>query len=143
MNYDKQLNDYYNDIMIIAQRQLPGYENILNWKWYRIPGYNGYEYNFEHKIIRSIKNFNKHPYGRLIKRYDDNYYKLSNDQNDVENVYTDQIESLIKNNELFMSRPLPTLCTNLGSRNIVTRAKKKNGEKINTEIPDFSYFITD
>ena len=33
----------------------------MDWntmKWYRIPGYNGYEYNFEHKIVRSIKNYN-------------------------------------------------------------------------------------
>lgn len=142
MSYNKQLNDYYNDIRIIAEQQLPGYTDILDWKWYRIPGYNGYEYNFEHKIVRSIKNFNKHPYGKLIKKYD-NYYKLSNDQNDVEKVYIDQIENLIKNNKLFISRPLPTLCTNLGSRNIVTRAKKEHGKKIYTEIPDFSYFITD
>lgn len=142
MNYDKQLNDYYNDILTIAKQQLYGYTDILDWKWYRIPGYNGYEYNFEHKIVRSIKNFNKHPYGKLIKEYN-GYYKLSNDQNVVENVYINQIETLIKNNPLFKDKPLPTLCTNLGSRNIVTRTKKKNGKKINTEIPDFSYFITD
>lgn len=118
--------------------------NIMNCMWYRIPGYNGYEYNFDNKVVRSLKNFKVNPMGKLIKKYEDDYgnhyYKMSNMQNEVEKVYIDEIEALIKNDPL--KRALPTSCTNLGSRNIVTRKKNKYSNK-ETLFPDFSDMIID
>ena len=83
------------------------YNDIMNWQWYRIPGFNGYEYNFENKVVRSIKNFNVNPMGKLIKKYKDgsgHFYKMSNLQNEVEKVYIDFEDALelleeIKNKE--------------------------------------------
>ena len=120
------------------------FEDIMNWNWYRIPGYNGYEYNFENKIVRSIKNFNVNPMGRLIKKYSDgsgDFYKMSNMHNEVEKVYINEIEALIKEDPL--KRALPTSCTNMGSRNIVTRKKKnyKNDPMTETYFPDFDDMI--
>ena len=64
--------------------------NIMNCMWYRIPSYNGYEYNFDNKVVRSLKNFKVNPMGKLIKKYEDDYgnhyYKMSNMQNKVENL---------------------------------------------------------
>lgn len=118
--------------------------NIMNCMWYRIPGYNGYEYNFDNKVVRSLKNFKVNPMGKLIKKYEDDYgnhyYKMSNMQNEVEKVYIDEIEALIKNDPL--KRALPTSCTNLGSRNIVTRKKNKYSNE-ETLFPDFSDMIID
>lgn len=120
--------------------------DIMSWQWYRIPGYNGYEYNFEHKVVRSIKNFNVNPYGRLIKQYKGGYYILSNMQNEREKVYIDEIEAMINGDPL--KRALPTACTNMGSRNIVTRKKHSKGLKYlpkdeETIFPDFSDMIID
>ena len=118
--------------------------NIMNCMWYRIPGYNGYEYNFDNKVVRSLKNFKVNPMGKLIKKYEDDYgnhyYKMSNMQNEVEKVYIDEIEALIKNDPL--KRALPTSCTNLGLRNIVTRKKNKYSNE-ETLFPDFSDMIID
>ena len=118
--------------------------DIMSWNWYRIPGYNGYEYNFENKVVRSIKNFNVNPMGRLIKQYSDgggSFYKMSNMHNEVEKVYIHEIEALIKADPL--KRALPTSCTNIGSRNIVTRKNKnkKNDPMKETYFPDFDDMI--
>ena len=43
--------------------------DIMSWHWFRIPGFNGYEYNFENKVVRSIKNYKVNPYGKLLKKY--------------------------------------------------------------------------
>ncbi len=121
-------------------------ENIMYWKWYRIPNYNGYEYNFENKVVRSIKNFNVNPMGKLIKKYKDSkgeFYKMSNMQNEVEKVYLDEIEAMINGDPL--KRSLPTTCTNLGSRNKVTRKKYRNTTDSSKEtfFPDFNDMIID
>lgn len=119
------------------------YEDINSWKWYRIPGFNGYEYNFEHKVVRSIKNYKVNPYGKLIKKYDGNYYKMSNMQNEVEKVYIHEIEAMINGDPL--KRALPTACTNMGSRNKVTRKRYRNSTDPMQEtiFPDFSDMIID
>lgn len=120
----------------------------MDWntmKWYRIPGYNGYEYNFEHKIIRSIKNYKVNPMGRLIKKYSDtkgDFYKMSNMQNEVCKVYTSEIETLIKNDPHKVA--MATNETNLSPRNTVTRKKYRNADhdpSKDTFFPDFSDLI--
>ena len=121
--------------------------DIMSWKWYRIPGFNGYEYNFENKIVRSIKNYKVNPYGKLIKKYENSdgyFYKMSNMQNEVEKVYIDEIEAMINGDPL--KKALPTNCTNMGSRNIVTRKKHVHGHRDwedDTFFPDFSDMIID
>lgn len=122
------------------------YNDIMNWQWYRIPGFNGYEYNFENKVVRSIKNFNVNPMGKLIKKYKDgsgHFYKMSNLQNEVEKVYIDEIEAMINGDPL--KRALPTNCTNIGSRNRLTRKVIKNTDDPMKEtiFPDFSSMIID
>lgn len=120
----------------------------MDWgsmKWYRIPGYNGYEYNFEHKIVRSIKNYKVNPMGRLIKKYSDtkgDFYKMSNMQNEVCKVYTSEIETLIKNDPHKVA--MATNETNLSPRNTVTRKKYRNADNDpskDTFFPDFSDLI--
>lgn len=123
--------------------------DIMSWHWFRIPGFNGYEYNFENKVVRSIKNYKVNPYGKLLKKYSDStgdFYKMSNMQNEVKKVHVDEIEAMINGDPL--KRALPTACTNMGSRNKVTRKKyiygdQKDNDKYDTFFPDFSDMIID
>ena len=52
-----------------------------NYKWYPIPGFNGYEYSFVINRIRSVKNPNKYKYGYLIKVDNNNVCRVSNNNN--------------------------------------------------------------
>ena len=120
----------------------------MDWgtmKWYRISGYNGYEYNFDHKIVRSIKNYKVNPMGKLIKKYSDtkgDFYKMSNMQNEVCKVYVSEIEDIIKNDPHKVA--MATNETNLSPRNTVTRKKYRNADNDpskDTFFPDFSDLI--
>ena len=120
----------------------------MDWstmKWYRISGYNGYEYNFDHKIVRSIKNYKVNPMGKLIKKYSDtkgDFYKISNMQNEVCKVYVSEIEDIIKNDPHKVA--MATNETNLSPRNTVTRKKYRNVDNDpskDTFFPDFSDLI--
>lgn len=120
----------------------------MDWgamKWYRISGYNGYEYNFDHKIVRSIKNYKVNPMGKLIKKYNDtkgDFYKMSNMQNEVCKVYISEIEDIIKNDPHKVA--MATNETNLSPRNTVTRKKYRNADNDpskDTFFPDFSDLI--
>ena len=115
-------------------------------KWYRIPGYNGYEYNFEERIVRSIKNYKVNPIGKLIKKYSDTkgeFYKMSNMQNEVCKVYVSEIEKIIK--ECPNKQIMGTFDTNISPRNTVTRNKYRNVDqndlKYQTFFPDFTDLI--
>ena len=120
----------------------------MDWnaaKWYRIPGYNGYEYNFECKVVRSIKNYKVNPMGVFIKKYFDTkgeFYKMSNMQNKVCKVYVSEIETLINNDPHKVA--IATNETNLSPRNIVTRNKFRNNTDPSKEtfFPDFEDLIT-
>lgn len=117
-----------------------------NLKFYRIPGYNGYEFNFEYQFVRSIKNYKVNPTGKPLKKYTDSkgdYYKMSNAQNVVCKVYVSEIIRLIQ------EAPIKTIVngndTNLSPRNTVTRNKYRNVDqndpKYATFFPDFSDMI--
>ena len=98
--------------------ELSYYDNLT---WYRIPGYNGYEYNFENKIVRSLKNYKQNPIGKLIKKQTDkkgDYYEMSNMQNKRIKVYLPEIEALIKKDDRKVK--VGTYSTNLEPRNKVT-----------------------
>jgi hypothetical protein len=119
-----------------------------NLIWYRIPGYNGYEYNFENEVVRSIKNYKVNPIGKLIKKYTDNngnYYYMSNMQNERCKVYISDIINLINSapNKIAVN----TYSTNLSPRNIVTRNKYLHADKHDpnnkTYFPTFDNLLID
>lgn len=119
-----------------------------NLTWYRIPGYNGYEYNFENKIVRSLKNYKQNPIGKLIKKQTDkkgNYYEMSNMQNKRVKVYISEIEQLI--NDDARKVKVGTYSTNLSPRNIVTRNKylhcDQNDPEYKTFFPTFEELFID
>ena len=117
-------------------------------KWVRIRGYNGYEYNFNHKAVRSLKQYIKYPYGQLVHMYKDNngaYYMLSNLRNERNKIYITQIEDIIGKDPNSIS--VYTGTTNLAPRNTVTRNKylhvDQNDPQYKTHFVDFSKFIVD
>ena len=125
--------------------ELSYYDNLT---WYRIPGYNGYEYNFENKIVRSLKNYKQNPIGKLIKKQTDKkgeYYEMSNMQNKRVKVYLSEIESLIKKDDRKVK--VGTYSTNLEPRNKVTRNKFLHCDQEDPEnktfFPSFDSMIID
>ena len=123
--------------------------DYANLTWYRIPGYNGYEYNYDNKIVRSLKNYKKDPIGKLIKKRTDShgnyYYEMSNAQNKRVKLYLNQIEGLIEAEPRKVA--VGTFSTNLSPRNTVTRNKYLHCDQEDPEnktfFPSFDNLITD
>lgn len=122
--------------------------DYANLTWYRIPGYNGYEYNFENKVVRSLKNYKRDPIGKLIKKQSDKngeFYEVSNAQNKRVKLYLTDVENLINADPHKVA--LGTFSTNLSPRNIVTRNKylhcDQNDPDNNTFFPSFDNMIID
>ena len=94
--------------------------------WQCIKGYNGYEYSND-GLLRSMKNFNVNPMGKLLKRYHDKkgyYYMLSDNNNDRKKVYETEIMYIVQTDQNPILRR--TYETDIGSRNrLVYRPKQK------------------
>ena len=94
--------------------------------WQCIKGYNGYEYSND-GLLRSMKNFNVNPMGKLLKRYHDKkgyYYMLSDNNNDRKKVYETEIMYILQTDQNPILRR--TYETDIGSRNrLVYRPKQK------------------
>lgn len=106
--------------------------------WYTIKGYNGYELSND-GLLRSMKNYRKNPYGKLLTKHQDKigyYYYLTNNNNDRVKVYEENIKRIVRNDKTKCTRR--TEDTDISSRNKLTptqRQKKKNNY---VGIPKFS-----
>lgn len=105
------MDDYYSN-----------YEKI----WICIKKYNGYEISTD-GIVRSMKNYMKYPTGIFIKRYKDSkgyYYFLTNNSNEREKVYVEDLLELVNNDPNPIRRQFYD--TDISSRNkIINKSKKK------------------
>ena len=113
-----------------------------NRQWICIEGYNGYEYSND-GLLRSMKNFKVNPMGKLIKKYKDKkgyYFILSNNSNEREKVYEQEIINIIRSDKNPSIRK--TYETNIGSRNRILSKPKHPKKKINLNgyvgIPKFT-----
>lgn len=97
--------------------------------WYCIKGFNGYEYsNF--REVRSMKNFKKYPYGKILKPKSDSngiYYMLSDNHNDKTKIYQNEIENIIINDDNLRTRR--TEQTDTGSRNKLVPTKRQKSKE--------------
>ena len=68
--------------------------------WYRIPGYNGYEYHINAREVRSWKNIRKYPNGYILSKKDSGkegyVWELTNDYNKRERVTERMIADIFK-----------------------------------------------
>ncbi len=111
--------------------------------WQCIKGYNGYEYSND-GLLRSMKNYKKYPYGKLLVKYKESngkfYFFLSNNSNERVKVYEEDIIKIIKSDKNPIYRE--NYQTDISSRNtvLVKPRKKKNTAplKQNIGIPKFS-----
>ena len=78
--------------------------------WYRIPSYVGYEYNFVTRQIRSFKNYNKYPYGYILKVDSDGKWTLTNLKTKRVKVSEEEVISLIRQEA--EGRPVQPVTTN-------------------------------
>ena len=65
--------------------------------WYEIPGFNGYEMS-DYGLVRSMKYFQRLPFGMLIKFSGNEIYILSNNNNDRIKVPRKDLWDLVVNN---------------------------------------------
>lgn len=103
--------------------------------WFYIPGYNGYEVS-NTLYVRSMKHFNKYPYGMLIQPKKDREgniinpkdptFELSNNQNERTAIKLSQIVHLAKTNPYAVfGYPRKTIWTDIASRNMRCFLKKQ------------------
>lgn len=89
----------YKGIIPLEQVFNPYDQNIL---WYSILGFNGYELsNFGY--VRSIKNFNKYPFGTVLKFQDSQqgrYYILSDNNNVRRKIYLTEIQKIVADSKV-------------------------------------------
>ena len=107
-------------------------------RWYVIPGYNGYEYRFSDQAIRSMKFFNTNPYGKLLVpkiTKNGTYYYLSNEKTKL---YIEEIEKLVNSNPNKNIDIRGEFSTNISSRNLVTRKRVVNNQKVDPIFPKFT-----
>lgn len=103
------MNDYIKWIDSILQNSKgiiplesvinPYDQNIL---WYTIKGFNGYQLS-NLGYIRSMKNFNKYPYGTLLKFQDTKngrYYILSDNNNVRRKLLLSEIQQAVKDSNV-------------------------------------------
>lgn len=68
--------------------------------WYRIPGYNGYEYHINAREVRSWKNISKYPNGYILSKKDGGtegfVWELTSDYNKRERVTEKMIADIFK-----------------------------------------------
>lgn len=93
--------------------------------WYGIEGYRGYEVSTTH-LIRSMKHFNKYPFGILIKpkkdrdgniiHPEDPIYELSDNNNERQTLSLSQILYIVNNTPDQPGYPRYTIVTNQASR---------------------------
>ena len=111
-------------------------------RWYVIPGYNGYEYRFSDQAVRSMKFFNTNPYGKLlvpkVTKKSGTYYYLSNDRNEKTKLYIEDIERLVNSNPNKNIDLRGEFSTNISSRNLVTRKRVVNNQRVDPIFPKFT-----
>lgn len=126
--------------------------------WWRIPGFNGYEMS-DYGYIRSMKYFQRLPFGMLIKFDNNEYYTLSDDNNDrikvhrmdlwdlvVTNPYTEpgyprstnQTDCYSRNRRMFLAdQDLPLYGTRGYGKNIKRGNVKRKHVQTNKKEPTF------
>lgn len=111
-----------------------------NQQWYYIPGFNGYELS-NYGNVRSMKNFNKYPFGTLC-REKNGKYELSTNDNVRVNVTKSELIRLASTEEtvrVIYGFPRPTFYRDIGSRNqrkfIDFEKVKKNKKAIKKPVP--------
>jgi hypothetical protein len=109
--------------------------------WYRIPGFNGYDYCFGTNQVRSWK-VNKKYGGKILKKdANDCAWVLTSDADERVYVTTPQITKLIKSNPLQLGGP------NMNPRAHLARAKgyrqtaKGNFSEEKNITPNFDIFV--
>lgn len=106
----------------------PGY-------WYRIPGFNGYEVN-SNGVVRSFKNYNKYPYGYILKWYKNKPYtwQLTDNSNDRKVVTIDEIYKAIIDYPYKMQPRLYNY-TDISSRNKILEHPKPKDYSLKEYVP--------
>lgn len=122
-------------------------DNLNRTAWYRIPGFNGYEFQISSGLVRSMKACKKNP-GKILKYNDkcgERIWTLTNDKNERVKVDMSGIISLLHSEPVLVDG---SKCRNMSPRRHLQsdgtpqRAKKRielSDEK--NIVPDFSYFF--
>lgn len=106
--------------------------------WYRIEGFNGYEYCITTDQVRSFKQIKKFPFGKILRRDTDGCWELSKTlNNDRLKLNTNDIMNII-NNSRNKPVPIPTDNVYIGGWNKVSGNKNRN-ERV--EFPSFDGLI--
>lgn len=83
--------------------------------WWSIPGFNGYEMS-DYGFVRSMKYFQRCPFGMLIKFDSKGYYILSDNNNDRIKIHRKELWDLVISNP-YSPQPRRTCQTDCYSRN--------------------------
>ena len=116
-------------------------------RWYRIPGYNGYEYCYGLRLVRSFKRPRRKP-GYVLKYVDGpigcRQWTLTSDENYKEVVSEDMIRNLLESADVVIDG---TDAINYGGRRHLKRhtGYHQTSNRIEPsekkEYADFSYFF--
>ena len=113
-------------------------------EWYRIPGYNGYDYRFSDKAIRSWK-INKKYGGKILHRntYSTYDYELTRDDNRRVKLIVKEIEDIIINNPPYISGNGVNFATRMHLMNADNYHQRTVNEMSDVKniVPSFDMFI--
>lgn len=86
--------------------------------WYDIPGFPGYQITYDVmndiNYVRSFKQYKIHPYGVLITHANKTTWKLTNHNNQVVLVTSEELWELIRD---YQVKPVPSYVTRTSGRN--------------------------